>query len=833
MHWIVLSERYSQRIPISLSVSMILFLSTVVISLVHAGFQEANPTVQPDYQGARIYQKNCAKCHGAGGQGTKEEYDEPLYGDRSIKSLARLIERTMPENDPESIVGNEARQVAEFIYHEFYSLKARENKLPPPRIGLTRLTVAQYQNAIADLIGCFSIPQTDTASEQKTSEGEPEAVPGLRAEYFQSKGMNKADKLQIRRIDHVIDFNFGEGSPAEEITPDQFAAIWEGALIANDTGHYEFRIWTQNGARLYLNTENTGKRRKMRDDSSLAGQAALIDGWVSSGKMRELTGRMFLIGGRQYPIRLEFFKYKEKDASIRFEWKTPHNPWALLDKRHLTTAQSPRTFVVKAAFPADDHSLGYERGSSVSPGWHAATTQGALATTAEVIARLPILARFNSDVSDHKVLLQDFVARFASIAFRRPLTDEERHLYREILFQGVDSPEVAVRRAVLLTLKSPHFLYPNQPAPNQNLSQHTVAARLALALWDSIPDRALRTAANQGQLETPEQIEAHVRIMLRDPRARAKVRRFFHHWLEIEERDLTKDETLFPQFDAGIAADLRYSLELFVDQVVWSETSDYRQLLLSNSLLLNNRLASLYVTSEADHKSDDTPTSQRSVSDFQPVSFPPQERAGILTHPFLLSAFAYHNTTSPIHRGVFLTRNIMGRHLKPPPEAVAFKNEAFPQDLTMREKITELTRDTACMTCHSIINPLGFALENFDAVGRWRITDNNHPVDSKSKYVTLDGDTLEVENARDLALVAAASPSAHQAFVVKLFQHLINQAPAAYGRNTTEHLRLHFEREDYNIQKLIARIAVVAAIHDRTQTQHYEQNRLPPPTISP
>jgi hypothetical protein len=757
-------------------------------------------------EGKRIYETHCQRCHGEDGQGKPDEFDEPLSGDRSIKSLARLIERTMPEDEPKAVLGTDASKVAEFIFHEFYSPEAQARRLPPPRIELVRMTVPQYRNAVSDLIGLFSHSRASHSGD-KTEGSRDNLEHGLAAEYFQSKGMNKADKLHIERIDQTINFDFEEGSPSEKITPEQFSAIWQGALIANETGYYEFRISTQNGTRLYLNAENTGKRRKMRDDSSLLGQRAIIDAWVSSGKMREHTARVFLLGGRHYPIRLEFFKYKEKTASIKFEWKPPHGTWSLLDDRFAHTGAAPRTYVASVPFPADDRSAGYERGSAVSPGWYEAVTQGAIATATEIIDRLPRLSEFEEGDSNRIEKLQIFVTQFAASAFRRPLSETEKALYQTKLFSGAENPEAAVRRAVLLILTSPNFLYlepnRNQEAP----SQHQIAARLSFALWDSIPDRVLSQAAANGELTTLPQIRSQLERMMKDRRTKFKIQQFFHHWLEIEERDMSKDKELYPEFDELVVSDLRHSLEMFIDQVVWSESSDYRQLLLADDLYLNDRLTSLYAPGQSEGKSSNSPHAFRSVS-FS------KQRAGILTHPFLLSAFAYHDTTSPIHRGVFLTRNVIGRGLKPPPIAVAFKNEEFPDDLSMREKITLLTRDAACMTCHSIINPLGFALENFDAVGRWRNTENDEPLDTTSEYITLDGDSQQFRSANDLANFAVTSKVSHQAFISHLFRHLVKQTPSAYGKETLNDLRLHFAEEDFSIQKLVAEIALISATHD-------------------
>ncbi len=759
-------------------------------------------------QGKALYAEHCARCHGENGEGNAQEYDEPLYGDRSIKSLAGLIERTMPEDEPERVVGTDALSVATFAYHEFYSKQARESLLPKARIELSRLTVSQYRNALADLIGSFPAALSDNPSIPESEDVTPaqEIKAGFEAEYFQSKGMNKADKLRIERLDPFVDFDFGTGSPAEDITPDQFSAIWNGSLFAKKSGYYEFKVSTPNGARLYLNAENTGQRRKMRDDSSVAGQKAVIDAWVSSGKMREHTTRVFLLGGRHYPIRLEFFKYKEELSSIRFEWKPPHSPWQLVDDRYVRSKPGPRVYVAATPFPPDDRSAGYERGSSVSPGWHEAITQGALAAANEIIDRLPYLAEVREDAPDRPAKLKKFLRHFAELAFRRPLLDAERELLTQGIFQDADTADTAVRRAILFVLTSPNFLYHHPTPPPSTPPSFAIAERLALTLWDSIPDRQLVAAAKNQDLASPEALRKQIQRMVRDDRTRGKIHEFFIHWLEAEERDLSKDETLYPEFDEQTMDDLRYSLDLFIEEVVWSEQSDYRDLLLSDNLLLNGRLAKLYQPTEAD-------TESSTGRAFQPVSLPGQ-RAGILTHPYLLSAFAYHDTTSPIHRGVFLTRNIMGRGLKPPPEAVAFKNDEFPDDLSMREKITRLTSDAACMTCHSVINPLGFALENFDAVGRWRDHDNEQPVDSASEYITIEGESEHFSSARDLAQYAVTSPTAHEAFITDLFRYLVKQTTDAYGRETLETLRARFTEQSFNIQKLIEEIALVSALHD-------------------
>jgi hypothetical protein len=784
--------------------------------------------------GKAIYEAQCANCHGDQGQGVDDAYDQPLYGDHTVRTLARLIERTMPEGDPTACQGEDAAQVAAFIYDEFYSLAARQRKgwVEAPRVELARLTVAQYRNSIADLLGHFTPKAAENGGSQDSDESTSDQVqPGLAAEYFASKGMNKADKLRIERVDPRVHWDFGKESPGEDIPADQFAVIWQGALHAPETGYYEFRIRTQNGARFYLNQDLQEQRHKLRDDSSAAGQAALIDEWVSSGKMREATTRVFLLGGREYPLRLEFFKYMEETASIQFEWKPPHGAWSVLDATYVTTARVPRTFVVQTPFPADDRSLGYERGSAVSLEWHTATTNAAIEVAAEVLNRIELLAKLDGDAEPERrrEQIKQFSLEFAERAFRRPLTDAERAVFGEQVFaEGLD-PEASLRRAVILALKSPSFLYLELTPDGEPPSPYAIANRLSYAVWDSSPDQVLWDAAAAGTLASPEALAEQAARMLAMPAAQFKIHGFFEHWLELEDRDLSKDKELFPEFSESVIGDLRRSLDRFVEHVVWSEASDYRELLLADYVFLNPRLKQLYVgddqlTSDDQSTSDTATTGDAATtgdgqegledqSEFELVAFTTHQRAGVLTHPYLLSAFAYHNNTSPIHRGVFLTRNIVGRGLKPPPIAVAFKNDEFAADLTMREKITQLTRDQACMSCHAIINPLGYALENYDAIGRWRLLDNNKPVDPRSKYLTVEGDAREVASARDVAELAVESENAHRAFVTQLFQHLIKQNPNAYGPETVARLQTEFVEDNFHIQHLIARIAVLSALH--------------------
>src|SRR5262249_27379394 len=162
----------------------------------------------------------------------------------------------------------------------------------------------------------------------------------------------------------------------------------------------------------------------------------------------------------------------------------------------------------------------------------------------------------------------------------RPLTADQQARYIDRQFQAGRDTETAVKRVVLLVLMSPRFLYGEFDG---GADAYEVASRLSFGLWDSLPDKALLEAAAKNQLATREQVARQAERMLNDLRARAKVREFLLQWLKVEHApDLAKDPKQFPGFDKAVASDLRTSLELFLDDVVWAEASDFRQLMLAD-----------------------------------------------------------------------------------------------------------------------------------------------------------------------------------------------------------------------------------------------------------
>jgi mono/diheme cytochrome c family protein len=725
-----------------------------------------------DPTGEQIYAAKCASCHGTKGEGTPDNYKDPLVGDRPLKDLAKLIDDTMPEGEPEMLSAEESAKVAAYVYDAFYSPMAQvRNK--PARVELSRLTVRQYQNAVADLLGSFG--WNGNWGDER----------GLKAEYFKARVCANRHKV-FERVDPTVDFSYGEGSPdTEKIQPEEFAVAWSGSVFAPETGDYEFVVDTENGMRLWVNDRDK----------------PIIDVTVKSGDQTEYRQSIRLLGGRAYPLRLEIHKSKsEKTAFIHLKWKPPHQADEVIPARCLSTSPFPETLVVETPFPPDDRSTGYERGTTISKEWDSATTFAAIEVANKIVTNADGLAGTKADAGDRADKLKAFCRTFAERAFRRPLSDEVKQVYVEKQFAESPDPPTAVRRVVLLTLKSPRFLYREVGAPQPDA--FTAASRLSFGLWDSMPDKQLLEAAANNQLQTPEQVRSQAGRMLTDLRTKAKVREFLHQWLQFERfRDMAKEPSLYPEFDAALASDLRTSLDLFLDEVLWTGDGDFRRLLLDDSVYLNGRLAKFYGV--------DLPAD----AEFQKVSLDPQARAGILTHPYLMSGFAYYSTTSPIHRGVFVARSLLGRSLKPPPEAVTPVAPDLHPDLTTRERTVLQTSPAACVTCHTLINPLGFPLERFDAVGRLRGEEKGKPIDATGGYLTQSGQDVQFTGAKELANFLVSSEETQSAFVKQLFQYVVKQPVQAYGPDRLADLRRSFAENGFDVRKLLVEIVTASALN--------------------
>jgi hypothetical protein len=325
---------------------------------------------------------------------------------------------------------------------------------------------------------------------------------------------------------------------------------------------------------------------------------------------------------------------------------------------------------------------------------------------------------------------QTILTSFTRKAFRRPVSPAEVapfvKLY-QLARQHGDSFEEGVATALQGVLVSPHFLFRverDRQAGAQRafapVDNHELASRLSYFLWSTMPDGELRRAADNGTLRQPTVLTAQVKRMLRDPKAAALVENFMGQWLQFKNVDVLKpDIEKFPDFDDSLRFSMRRETELFLEDLVRQDGS-LLDLLDTKHTFLNERMARFYGVPGV------------SGPEFRRVEMGGTNRGGgILAHGSVLTVSSYSTRTSPVLRGKWILENLLNAPPPPPPPAVPSLEESTAgKNLSLRRQMEEHRKNPACASCHSRMDPLGFGLENFNAVGAWRTQDGDFPIDA-------------------------------------------------------------------------------------------------------
>jgi hypothetical protein len=307
-------------------------------------------------------------------------------------------------------------------------------------------------------------------------------------------------------------------------------------------------------------------------------------------------------------------------------------------------------------------------------------------------------------------------------AYRRPVTNAEvdglLHFVETAEQQG-DTIDQGMQLALEAILVSPRFLFRIEPSSNI-LDDFQFASRLSYFLWSSLPDDELFQLALQHRLRDPEVLHAQIHRMLLDPKSRALVENFGGQWLQTRNLDsIQPDPQKFPQFDAALRHDMQRETQLFVQSII-QDDHPIADFLGANYTFLNDRLAVFYGVAGVEGR------------EFRRVDLPPDShRGGILTQASVLTVSSYPARTSPVLRGKWILQNLLDSPPPPPPPNVPNLDEtAIGAGMSMRQQLELHRANPACSGCHARMDPLGFALENYDAIGHWRTTDGSFPVDS-------------------------------------------------------------------------------------------------------
>jgi hypothetical protein len=396
------------------------------------------------------------------------------------------------------------------------------------------------------------------------------------------------------------------------------------------------------------------------------------------------------------------------------------------------------------------------------------------------------------------------IAEFGGRAFRRPLTDEEIDRY-ESFFDRMMS-EISFRAAMELTvqaiLQAPAFLYrielgvPEGGEAIVPLEDYEMASRLSYFLWQTMPDDELLEAAANGELRTSEQVAAQARRMLNDRRATDAIVDFHRQWLELDRVvGENKDPSLYPNWNDTLRDAMREESDRFVAHLFENGSDMLGDLLTSRVSFANPTLAEFYGV--------DPPSEE-----WGQVELPADERAGILTRGGFLAGYAHTTNGSPPLRGVaVLDRLLCDKPPPPPPTAdtsTPLNDAAMPR--TNRELFEERNRPSECQNCHTTINGIGYGFEHYDAMGAFRATDNDQPVDATGEVLGTDVDG-EYDGAIELSERLASSAQVRDCMVRNYFRYAFAREPGRADSCSLEDFSATLADSDGDIRELLVSIA--------------------------
>jgi hypothetical protein len=467
-------------------------------------------------------------------------------------------------------------------------------------------------------------------------------------------------------------------------------------------------------------------------------------------------------------------------------------------------------------FPTEERShLGLDNDASVltvSPVLVEKYSQAAESLAAAAASKLATFLPCDPVKDGEEVCGKAFVSAFGAKAFRRPLESAELDRLWGVLSAGRQGADftTGARMVMEAVLQSPAFLYrvefggtPATPGSAVRLSSWEMASRLSYFLWQSMPDEALRAAAQEDRLVSDDAIAAQVGRMLADPKAHDMVAHFHEVWLHLDKyATLEKDAQIFPTFTPEIAGLMAQETHQFLDHVIFDDSGDVGALFTAPYSYMNAKLAAYYGVQG--------PTADAFVR----VALDPQQRLGLLAQGGLLSALSKANQTGPVQRGKFVREQFFCMQMPPPPPGVIIKVPDLDPNLSTRERFGAHSKDPGCKTCHALMDPIGLALESLDGAGRYRATENGKPIDVSGEIVQTDV-AGSFTGAAGLAQKLAGSETVKGCISTAWFQYAYGREQAADDACTISKLQEKFKTSGYKLKDLVVLLTQTDAFRFR------------------
>jgi hypothetical protein len=392
------------------------------------------------------------------------------------------------------------------------------------------------------------------------------------------------------------------------------------------------------------------------------------------------------------------------------------------------------------------------------------------------------------------------ISQLARRAYRRPVSDNDLETLLSFYQKGRNeggSFDSGIEAAIQLILASPEFLFRFEPDPPAlaagavyRVSDLELASRLSFFLWSTGPDDQLLNLAALGKLKDPAVLDGQVKRMLADPKSKALVDNFADQWLYLRNlKNINPDFETFPDFDDNLRQAMRRETELFFGNLIREDRSVF-DLLNANYTFIDERLARHYGIPNV------------YGTDFRRVPITDERRRGLLGQASILTITSYATRTSPVQRGKWILTNLIGMPPDPPPPNVPeLKAHADAGKVTsLRERMEEHRKNPACAGCHKVMDPIGFSLENFDAVGQWRTSDEGAPIDPAG--VMFNG--AKIDGPVALRQILMAKPEIFAGvFTEKLMIYALGRGVQYYDMPTVRAIVRDAGRNDYRLSSIV------------------------------
>ena len=712
-------------------------------------------------------------CYGCHGEKKKGDLDLRVYTDEAAvlrdrrtfaKVMKNLEAHEMPPEKKPQPTSEERELITAWIQNEVF--KCDCDHPDPGRVTLRRLNRAEYNNTIRDLVGVDFQPADDFPADDSgygfDNIGDVLSLPPVLLEKYLAaaqKILSKAILTELR-----------PKSPVKRFAADEL----DGTASPESLGD--------------------GIRRLGREGDIFAPVRFPHDGEYI------LRAKAYGEQAGPDPARMSF-SLDGKELK-RFDVKAEEPAPEIYELRFQVAAGTHRfsaAYLNNYRNPKDPNPKNRDRNLVI----HYLEVEDTDPSQPPVLPESHKRIFFRAATSEGKMeAARDIIGRFATRAFRRPVTTDEVDRLMKLFSMAErhgDAFESSVKVALEGVLVSPYFLFrgelqpePNNPGVIHPVDEFALASRLSYFLWNSMPDAELFSLAQRGALR--KNLDPEVRRMLQDPKSRALVDSFAGQWLQIRNLKLVApDKKLFPGFDDDLRAAMAKETELFFADILQQDRS-VLEFLDADYSFMNGRLARLYGIEGVEG------------DEFRRVSLKGTHRGGLLTQASILTVTSTPTRTSPVKRGKWVLENLLGAPPPPPPPDVPELKEGKEAALTgtMRQRMEQHRNNPMCAACHARMDPIGFGLENFNGIGEWREKEGDFAIDPAGKLV--DGETFNGSDELKTILMKRQRDEFVHCLAEKMLTYGLGRGLEYYDKCAVDQITKRLAKNHYKFSTLILEI---------------------------